>query len=315
MGSAAGDPALRRHRWLRWAIAAIAGIVVVALALAWVAAPTPSDLAARVDRTVTAAGGSAVALSDVAPVMREAVVATEDERFYRHHGVDVVGVARAALYDVSHLTTAQGASTITEQLAKQLYLEGNDHSPWRKLESAAIALRIESSYTKVQILDDYLNTVYFGDGAVGVGAASRAFFGVAPSRLTLAQASLHAGLIQAPTAYDPYADPAAARARQASVLASMARNGFITYSEASRTLDRTLPLANGTALPRDPGVTFATGPQVTWPLAVAAVVLLATGIALLAFGHRGLRSRGYRVAAWGSLGTAVFLAARALRAD
>ena len=300
---------------VRWAAVVLAVLTVAILAVAWFRSPRPSDLAARVRATVAATGGAPVALSDVAPVMREAVVATEDERFYRHHGIDIIGVGRAALYDVSHVTTAQGASTITEQLAKQLYLDGNDHSPWRKLESAMTALRIESENSKVRILDDYLNTVYFGDGAQGIGAASRAYFGVTPSRLTLSSASLLAGLIRSPTAYDPYTDPTAARARQASVLAAMARNGFITYAEASRTLDRPLALAHGPALPPEPGVTFATGPQVAWPLAGVAVVLLVTGVGLLLVGRRRLHAAAIKLVGWGSLGTAMFLVARAVRAD
>jgi penicillin-binding protein 1A len=293
----------------------VGALVVAVLVLAWFRAPDPSDLARRIDTAVAARGGTVVSLSDVAPVMRQAVVATEDERFYRHRGVDLVGVGRAALYDLGHLSTQQGASTITEQLAKELYLGGNDHSPWRKLEAAATALRIEASNTKEQILGAYLNTVYFGEGAYGIGAASRAFFGVAPSRLTLARASLLAGLIQSPSADDPYVDPAAARSRQASVLASMARNGFITYAEATRTLDLPLPLAHGPALPPDPGVTFATGVQATWPLAGLAVVLLALGVALLWLGRRRLDSAAVRIAGWSSLGIALLLAARAVRAD
>src|SRR2546429_9136727 len=105
--------------------------------------------------------------------MREAIVATEDERFYRHDGIDAVGILRAVPYDLSHLSLAQGASTITEQLAKLVYLGGDDSSAWAKLRDAAIALHIESQYSKEQILGDYLNTVYFGAGAVGVEPASK----------------------------------------------------------------------------------------------------------------------------------------------
>ena len=107
-----------------------------------------------------------------------------------------------------HLSFAQGASTITEQVAKVLYLNGNDHSPWRKLEDAAVAVKLEDRYDKEQILGAYLNSVYFGEGAYGVWRASRRYFGVSPRSLDLAQASMLAGLIQAPSAYDPLRDPA-----------------------------------------------------------------------------------------------------------
>jgi hypothetical protein len=93
-----------------------------------------------------------VALDRIAPILRQAVVATEDERFYRHHGVDLIGVLRALPYDLAHFSLAQGASTITEQVAKILYLRGNDHTLWRKLEDAAVALKLEGRYGKEQLL-------------------------------------------------------------------------------------------------------------------------------------------------------------------
>src|SRR5262249_33334956 len=151
-------------------------------------------------------GGSYVPLGSIAVRMREAVVAAEDERFWRHHGVDAIGVARAAAYDVSHFSLRQGASTITEQLGKDLYLGGDDRSPLRKVEDAVVAVRLESHLSKDQILELYLNEVYFGAGAVGVDQASERYFGVSPSHLSLAEASLLAGLIQAPTLDDPFTD-------------------------------------------------------------------------------------------------------------
>src|SRR5262249_42018545 len=159
-------------------------------------------------------GGRVVPLSAVAPALQHAVVATEDERFYGHHGVDVVGVLRALPYDATHLSLAQGASTITEQVAKLLYLNGDDRTPWRKLQDAALALKLENRYSKTQILDAYLDSVYFGEGAYGAWAASARYFGVSPAHLGTSQASLLAGLIQAPSAYDPRRHPALARERQ-----------------------------------------------------------------------------------------------------
>src|SRR5437764_11063074 len=196
--------------------------------------------------------------------MREVVVATEDERFYAHDGVDVIGLLRALPYDLSHLSLAQGASTITEQLAKQVYLGGNDRNPWAKLQDAAIALRIESRFSKDQILGDYLNTADFGPGAAGVQAASRHYFGVPPSQLTLSRASLLAGLIQDPSAYDPLAHPRDARERQVEVLRSMVRNGFVTAREATRALASPLALVQRTALPPVRGTSVEPGPAFDW---------------------------------------------------
>jgi membrane peptidoglycan carboxypeptidase len=96
-----------------------------------------------------------VALEGTAPILRQAVVATEDERHYRHHGIDLIGLLRALPYDLAHCSLAQGASTITEQLGKILYLSGDDHTPWRKLEDAALALKLESRYSKQQLLTAY----------------------------------------------------------------------------------------------------------------------------------------------------------------
>jgi membrane peptidoglycan carboxypeptidase len=218
-----------------WRVAvALAVISAGGLALVWELSPRPSSLNAVLARRAAADGSSPVTISSVAPVLEHAVLATEDERFYRHRGVDVVGVVRALAYDVSHLSLSQGASTITEQLAKQLYLAGNDHSPWRKLEDAALATRLERAYSKTTILDGYLNTVYFGHDAYGIASAARAYFGVEPAKLSLAQASLLAGLIQSSSAYDPFVNPSGARLRQITVLLSMVRNGFITEAAGIR---------------------------------------------------------------------------------
>jgi penicillin-binding protein 1A len=234
----------------RAALAAAALIVVVTsvAASAWVAGPAATALQARVHSRLHGTGGRAVAASAIAPILRDAVVATEDERFYRHHGIDIIGVIRALPYDLVHLSFAQGASTITEQVGKLLYLGGNDHTLWRKLEDAALALKLEGRYTKEQILAAYLDSAYFGEGAYGAWAASERYFGVRPLKLDTAQATLLAGLIQAPSAYDPIAHPAAARARQVEVLRSLVRNGFLTEEEAAATLARPLRLRAGRTL-------------------------------------------------------------------
>jgi membrane peptidoglycan carboxypeptidase len=186
---------LRRSHlaWLAALVPLAIVLVAIAFGIAWLTAPSVSGLGASVRMLDRANGSTPVRLAAVAPVMREAVVATEDERFYRHDGIDVIGILRAVPYDVSQFSLAEGASTITEQLAKLVYLGGNDHNPWAKLRDAAIALRIEGAYSKDQILQDYLNTVYFGAGAYGIEAASRRYFGVDASKLDLAQATLLAG--------------------------------------------------------------------------------------------------------------------------
>jgi membrane peptidoglycan carboxypeptidase len=288
---------LPRH--LPWLAALLALVVVAALiafGVAWLTAPSIAGLQARVRTTDRALGARPVRLHTVAPVMREAIVATEDERFYRHDGIDVVGILRAIPYDVSHLSLAEGASTITEQLAKLVYLCGNDHNSWAKLRDAAIALRIEAAYSKDRILDDYLNTVYFGAGPYGVEAASKRYFGVAASRLDLARASLLAGLVQDPSADEPYAAPLAARERQAAALTSMVRNGYATAAEARRALGAPMRLASGRRLPALRGVSIVPGPPFYWAELGAGLGLLALGIA----GVVGLRRAGPRLArlAW-----------------
>jgi penicillin-binding protein 1A len=165
-------------------------------------------------------GGRFVPLRAISPVLQRAIVATEDERFYRHHGIDLIGLMRAGATTRATSRCRRGGSTLTEQLAKVLCLGGNDGSPWRKLQDAAIAMRLESELSKQQILELYLNSVYFGDGTYGVGAASERYFGVAPAHLDLARASLLAGVIQDPSGYDPLLQPPLARQRQVQVLTS-----------------------------------------------------------------------------------------------
>lgn len=271
---------MRRRVAVLSAATLAAGITGLAAA-AWLASPGPRGLQGRVHAQLRGTGGRAIAASAAAPILREAVVATEDERFYHHDGIDVIGILRALPYDVTHLSFAQGASTITEQVAKLLYLGGNDHAPFRKLEDAAVALKLEGRYTKEQILTAYLNSVYFGQGAYGIRAASRVYFGVPASRLDTARATLLAGLIQAPSLYDPRLHPGAARARQVEVLRSLVRNGFLTAEEAAATLARPLHLRGGAALSPVRGIRLAPGPAfVWWQLALAALVAL-LGTALL----------------------------------
>jgi penicillin-binding protein 1A len=224
--------------------------------------------------------------------MREAVVATEDERFYRHDGIDLIGVVRALPYDLAHLSLAQGASTITEQVAKVLYLGGSDRNPWRKLEDAAVAVKLESAYSKEQILAAYLSSVYFGDGAYGVANATEDYFGVTPRHLDVAQATLLAGLIRAPEVYDPRLHPSAARARQLEVLRSLIRDGFLTHGEATATLARALPLRAAVALPPVVGAELAPGPAFVWWKMALGIAIAVAGLGVF-LASRSSRLRGH----------------------
>jgi penicillin-binding protein 1A len=172
-----------------------------------------------------------VPITSIPNVMREAIIATEDERFYQHHGVDIRGIARAALANYHHEAITQGASTITQQLARNLFLT-NEQTIRRKIQEAMLAMQIERYYTKDEILERYLNLIYFGAGAYGVEAASHAYFGKDVAKLDLAEAAMLAGLVAAPSAYSPYADLQAAKDRQAHVLERMVAGGFVTRARA-----------------------------------------------------------------------------------
>ncbi|HEV2685311.1 MAG TPA: biosynthetic peptidoglycan transglycosylase [Actinomycetota bacterium] len=305
----------RRSRWRgRVVLAAFVVLVAVAALLfaAYDDAPNTFDLSARIDAVLAKTRSPRVTLTAIPPVLRQAVIATEDERFYRHHGIDTLGVLRAVAYDVTHLSAAQGASTITEQLAKILYLNGNDGNPWRKLVDAATAFRIEQHYSKETILTSYLEIIYFGHGAYGVEEASRTYFGIAPGQLDLARASLLAGLIQAPSAFDPLEHPQGARGRQIGVLRSMVRNGFITEEEGVDVLERPLALRGGSALPARAVVSLAPGSLLSrTAIAVAAALFFAGLIAL--FFRRVHAGAAWRWAARLCVLAGLVIAARAAR--
>ncbi len=279
---------------LAWLALAVFLLVVGGFTLAIETSPAADDLSVRVAAFDREHGGRSISLAAISPSLREAVVATEDERFYHHQGLDLIGLLRAVPYDLSHFSLAQGASTIPEQVAKLLYLGGRDHSPWRKAKDAAIALRLGSRYSHEQILDAYLNVVYLGEGRYGVAAASRHYFGLPPGRLNLAQSSLLAGLIQAPSLYDPAADPRAARQRQVEVLRSMVRNGYLTTREAAQALARPLQLKSGLALPALGPVDLAPGPPFDWAELALAILLLLLSAAGLSITRSVLPTPGVR---------------------
>jgi penicillin-binding protein 1A len=173
-------------------------------------------------------------LADIPEDMIKAIIAVEDSRFYEHKGFDLVGIMRAALANLASMRIRQGASTITQQLARSLFLTPEKDIK-RKIKEIILAHKIEKLYTKEQILEMYLNQIYFGHGAYGVQAASRTYFGKDASQLTLAEAAFLAGLPKAPKDYSPYLSPQRAKQRQGIVLSRMLEEEFITeaqYQEA-----------------------------------------------------------------------------------
>lgn len=168
---------------------------------------------------------------DRIPVMvRNAFIATEDAHFYQHHGIDFGGIARAALADYRH-QRFQGASTITQQLARKLFLS-DEVTAARKIQEALLAMEIERYYTKDEILERYLNIMYFGSGAYGVEAAAHTYFGTDVGRLTLGQSAMLAGLLAAPSDYSPYVSMQHAKERQHHVLDRMVDAHLVTRTQA-----------------------------------------------------------------------------------
>ena len=182
-----------------------------------------------------------VSLNQVAPSMRQATIAVEDRTFYQHGGLNLLRTGQAGLDDLLHLRFNQGGSTITQQLVKNIYLS-RDQSIFRKLDEAILAIEVEHQYSKNQILEAYLNRIYFGNNSYGVEAAAETYFGKPAAQLTLAEASLLAGLPQAPTELDPFTNLAAAKARQRVVLDAMVRSHDITVAKATTAYAQPLAL-------------------------------------------------------------------------
>jgi penicillin-binding protein 1A len=167
---------------------------------------------------------------DINPWIKQAIVATEDRRFYEHRGIDVRGMGRALLADIEHKSAVQGGSTITQQFVKN-ELTGNDRSITRKLKEATLAWQLEKNWKKDRILTAYLNTIYFANGAYGIERAARTYFGHSAKKLTLPEAALLAGIPENPTAYDPVSHPKAAEDRRALVLRLMLQQHIITSGQ------------------------------------------------------------------------------------
>jgi penicillin-binding protein 1A len=168
-----------------------------------------------------------VPLSTMPPALRQAVVATEDQRFYQHAGVDPLGMARAVITDVVQGRSAQGGSTITQQYVKNAFTD-QQRTLKRKVMEAMLAFEVERKYSKDRILEMYLNTIYFGHGAYGVERAAEVYFGKTVEKLDTAESAMLAGVIKSPGRYSPHIDPKAARARRHTVLAQMRDQGYLS---------------------------------------------------------------------------------------
>jgi len=246
-------PPRRRGGWfgrlVKWGLVAVlAGVLAlgVAVAIAMNQLPSYGELAQRKDlgqmiRVRSADGkillslgptfGQWIPYDQIPAPMRAAMIAVEDKRFRSHPGVDPIGIARSLKVRLQTGHFSQGGSTITQQLARNIFLT-NSRTFGRKVREQILALALERKFSKDQILELYLNRVYFGGGAYGIDAASRTFFGHPATQLSLGEATIIAGLVKAPSNYSPTADVEAARGRADVVLNSMVENGFVSRAQA-----------------------------------------------------------------------------------
>jgi penicillin-binding protein 1A len=224
-----------------WAVIAVAGIVV------YVGAHLPPIQSLEIPKrppTIQIAGmdgsiiatrgempGANIALKDLPPYLPKAFIAIEDRRFYSHFGVDPTGIARAAVANLLHRGVSQGGSTLTQQLAKNLFLT-QERTMQRKLQEVELALWLERKYSKQEILELYLNRVYFGSGAYGIEAAAQKYFGKSAKNVSLSEAAMLAGLVKSPSRLAPNRNPDGAEKRAQTVLGAMADVGFITQAQA-----------------------------------------------------------------------------------
>jgi len=228
-----------------WAVIMVIGVVI------WVGAHLPAIQSLEIPKrppTIQIVGldgsvlatrgemaGTNIALTDLPPYLPKAFIAIEDRRFYSHYGVDPIGIARAAVTNVLHRGVSQGGSTLTQQLAKNLFLT-QERTVTRKLQEVELALWLERKHSKNQILELYLNRVYFGSGAYGVEAAAQKYFGKSAKTVTLAEAAMLAGLVKSPSRLAPNRNPEGAEQRAQVVLAAMADAKFITAAQAQASI-------------------------------------------------------------------------------
>ena len=182
-----------------------------------------------------------VGLENISPDLVNATVSIEDKNFYEHHGFDYKRIAGAVIADIQAFAKVQGASTITQQYARNLFLE-HDKTWKRKLMEAFYTIRLEMNYSKQDILEGYLNTIYYGNGAYGVEAASQYYYGKKAADLTLAEASMLAGIPKGPGIYSPLTAMEKAKSRQAIILKTMVKNGFISKKAGKTAAEQPLTL-------------------------------------------------------------------------
>ncbi|WP_244642109.1 transglycosylase domain-containing protein [Chelatococcus reniformis] len=224
-----------------WAVIGVAGIVAYQFAklppIDQLAVPkrAPNIAIVAADGSLIAnkgdTGGRAIDIKELPPYLPKAFVAIEDRRFYDHMGIDPAGIVRALLRNVSAGGVSQGGSTLTQQLAKNLFLT-QDRTMSRKIQEAILSIWLEQKFSKDQILELYLNRVYFGSSAYGIEAAAHRYFGKPAKDVTLAEAAMLAGLVQAPSRLAPNRNPEAAQARAGLVITAMVQAGFITDQKA-----------------------------------------------------------------------------------
>src|SRR5712692_9805557 len=257
-GKQPSKPAARRRPWLRWigvplvALLAV-GVLATGVSAFWVLAILPRSLPSVTQlESIEPSVGSRiydetdelitefhverrifVPLGQMPQALKQAVIATEDARFYSHFGVDPMGIARAVYQNFRRGRIVEGGSTITQQLAKVLFLTP-DRSLDRKLKEAVLAIELERRYSKDRILEMYLNQIYFGHGAYGVEAAARTYFGKSVSELSVRESALIAGLPRAPSNYSPFDHGEAAKRRREVVLRRMVDYGALKDEEAKR---------------------------------------------------------------------------------
>ncbi len=228
-----------------WGAIAVVGLVV------WVGAHLPPIQSLEIPKRpptieIVGADGSVLAtrgemaganvpLKELPPYLPKAFIAIEDRRFYSHYGVDPLGILRAAFANVLHRGVSQGGSTLTQQLAKNLFLT-QERTLQRKLQEVELALWLERKHSKNEILELYLNRVYFGSGAYGVEAAAQRYFGKSARNVTLAEAAMLAGLVKSPSRLAPNRNPEGAEKRAQTVLAAMAEAKFITPAQAQASI-------------------------------------------------------------------------------
>ena len=223
----------RRRRWVRalraitLLVAALLAVVLLAVAVAWPLTPSVGDAAARVQQRLTANHDPMLTQLPTVDRVGQAIIATEDSRFYSHWGIDALGVLRATIH---YSSPDAGGATLDQQLAKNLWT--GDGGVLRKAEQMELALKLEAQYSKSEILRFYLAMAYFGHSYYGLPAATEGYFGLAPDQVSWAQASLVAGLVQAPSAYDPYTHLNLAKSRQRHVLDRLVATRVLTSRQA-----------------------------------------------------------------------------------